>query len=202
MVVSDQGHAPAKRRTRNTDRGQGDGLGSERVWGTRTNARGAANAAGWATPSAVVWAFRNADTYGHRFTNDQWLVLFLVWGGQSGYKTPEWVARQIGAKPSAVRQSLRAAERRCSQLKYLVAPAVEKQERIRAGNPEGERLTPRERRILDSHRYSKRGRGMAKPYEPDPTAESRAGAGGRDLSFSELDDHTRSDLGLDDDDDE
>jgi hypothetical protein len=152
--LSDQGNDAGRRRTRRNHRSRG----------ARTNAR----ATGHATPQSVEWCLSNPELTAKRFTPFQWMVLELIWGQWSGYRTSEWVATVMGEPPERVREARKAAERIAYELAYVWGPALRKWQT-------GAKLTHEDRRILDKHRKAKKGR-RAVPgrLEPGPSTSPRS----------------------------
>jgi len=179
--VSDTGSTPKKRRRRNTDRGGGDAIGSAKVAGIRTNARGVANTEHYRCPPEIAYILENGERYGGRFTSFHWVVLVMTWRSVSGYHTPRWVAHRLGEKPAAVGQAIKSATRIAYEIVYRYEPALEKWHR-------GEDLTKAESNILRKYKYQKKGRKVLNIPDSDTLS-----------GFSALSGYTKRQLGLDPD---
>jgi hypothetical protein len=143
------------------------------------------------TPFSIAWCLNNPQIVARRFTPYQWMVLGIAWGGWTGYRTSEFVARTMGEPSERVREAREAAERTAYELAYVWWPANRRWRRIQSGHPHiypdgsREKLSAWDRKMLDKHRHTKKGR-RAVPgnlYEVSPRAGQ---VGGRDIPFSAL----------------
>lgn len=114
-------------------------------------ARRRAQRDGHSTPDSIAWCLSNPGLTAKRFTPFQWMILELGWGQWSGYRTSEWVAATMDEDPAAVRQARADAEALAYELAYVWNPALRRWQ-------DGKNLSRDDRRILDKHRKTKKGR--------------------------------------------